>query len=115
MMTREKFLKIVNKIDTDSDYPWKHELNYLRDHDAEQRAELTSWRETAKDIGAVDPHALALHLDEQCEAIKQLRQVLEFISVNDHSLTAKQMSQCAAQALDETEPRDERAGDELGS
>lgn len=78
-MTREEFLKIVNKIDTYSDYPWKHELNYLRDHDAEQRE--TIWR---------------------------LRETLEFITMNDHSLTIKQAAQCASQALAETEPRDER-------
>ena len=70
--------------------------------------ELTSWRETAKDVGAVDPHALALHLDEQRETIERLRFVLEFISINNHSLTATYMAQCASQALAETEPRDER-------
>ncbi len=34
-MTREEVKKIIGKI-WDFGYPWKHELNYLNTHDAEQ-------------------------------------------------------------------------------
>jgi hypothetical protein len=39
--------------------------------------ELTCWRETAKAVGAVDDHALALHLDEQAQVIKDLQDKYE--------------------------------------
>jgi hypothetical protein len=44
----------------------------------EQHAtELTCWRETAKAVGAVDDHALALHLDEHAQEIGRLKTALK--------------------------------------
>lgn len=44
-LSREDFEKIIGKID--QTYPWKHELNYLKDHDHAQRErirELEQWQ-----------------------------------------------------------------------
>jgi hypothetical protein len=45
----------------------------------QQATELTCWRETAKAVGAVDDHALALHLDEQAQEIGRLKEALQTV------------------------------------
>lgn len=48
-MTRDKVVEVITRIDH-CGYPWKHELHYLLDHDAEQRKEITRLREVLKRI-----------------------------------------------------------------
>ena len=39
-MTQEQVKQIIEKIKTQSDYPWQHELNYLLQNDAELRSNI---------------------------------------------------------------------------
>jgi hypothetical protein len=60
----------------------------LKQEIEQQATELTCWRETAKAVGAVDDHALALHLDEQAQEIGRLREMLgALIKANDNSFS----------------------------
>lgn len=39
-MTQEQVKNIIEKIKTQSDYPWQHELDYLLQNDAELRSNI---------------------------------------------------------------------------
>lgn len=69
-MTREEFQIRVRNLEF-------QEMQALEAHDQQQRDELTSWRTTAQSVGAVDPHALSLHLGEQRDEIARLRAALK--------------------------------------
>lgn len=42
-MTREEVERVIKNVEPY--YPWKHEINYLRDHDQAQREEIARLRE----------------------------------------------------------------------
>lgn len=63
-MTRDKFLELIDKFDWNASYLWKHELNYLRDHDRSQREEIAQLREALERIKRITQvHSSYLALD----------------------------------------------------
>ena len=63
-MTREQFLKLIDKFDWNAGYPWKHELSYLRNHDQAQREEIAQLREALERIKRITQvHSSYLALD----------------------------------------------------
>lgn len=84
MMTKEQVHDIVNDIRIHSDYPWKHNLYYLKAHDAEQR----------RLIEELEQQNAALR--ETLESIVKIR----FLLGNDPKLNpAYEMGEIAQQAL----------------
>lgn len=124
-MTREEFLKLIDKFDWNAGYPWKHELSYLRDHDAEQRQtiaklqkQLSQWDEFSKrDVyqALVDARAANRRLkndpdyqqcceirEQQAQEIARLRKVLESIAQNTCCGPCQEAKRVAQAALERT-------------
>lgn len=63
-LTRVEAQRILDKIDTQSDFPWKHELNYLRDTVNElfdQQEKLTD------EIEKLNDQIFEMGMTQECE------------------------------------------------
>ena len=60
-MTREEVERVIKNVEPY--YPWKHEINYLRDHDQAQREEIARLREALDGIMTGGNH-LALQIND---------------------------------------------------
>lgn len=50
-LTRVQAQRVIDKIDTQSDFPWKHELNYLRETVDELFDEVEKYRDKERPCG----------------------------------------------------------------
>lgn len=73
-------------------------IQTLRDQDrclTEQAEELLTWRETARELGEVDPHGLALGMDElRGEAIWAMQHLITYLPMQLDSEQSKIYDRC---------------------
>ena len=103
-MTRDEFEKAIDKISLGC--PFRHIVNYLKDHDAEQRARIERLEEKVKSYEGGCPHDSlgdqACTLEQQAQEIARLREALENIVEGEGLWTKNDMAHEAQQALKET-------------